>query len=337
MTPESRKLASFPIVCLPDALARLPEYYPLLAHEVGHAVDNALGLCAQVNSELSGEYVSLWQAWMHEIIADVIGVVLAGRAFLIALEDFIEFQPVEIQNKASSRYPGKALRLALVREMVTALGGAAQRVDPFTPGSLGQEDEQLLKDFQQHVWSTVQRVCVPDELSRRWSHDEERVDRFAEHLIESHLRGIQLNDLPEISFRRIPSGIALAQKRLPADSEPFDTLALFRRLHGQVKTRPQWVREPYHWRFVTEVLNALRLRILGIDGKSKVPPVELMKEHQTLIFVGATHRSLKTQLTAALADGAKWSGSKSSLLRPNYLSRLSIMKKRQREKANAVA
>ena len=45
---RGESLGEFPLICLPQHIARTPEFWPLLSHEVGHAVDTALGLTTQI-------------------------------------------------------------------------------------------------------------------------------------------------------------------------------------------------------------------------------------------------------------------------------------------------
>lgn len=312
---QSRSLAYFPVVCLPSSLARLPELYPLLSHEVGHAVDQAHGLTGLVVEQLPdelGNHKSYWQAWMREIIADTIALQLSGKAFAHALYNFARYLRVPDTISDTCLYPSISLRYALLLDQIAALGADRFALGDFRPEQLDKVASTFRVQFRSAVWPILRQVCCKSAAGIDWQQEDHTCEDLASKLLASLAgkKGKRSFPWPEgVSFRLAPSVVALAQlKAEPSQQQSLDTLAMFRKLHNEVPaaSRPKWILEPSHWNFPERVLSALRPTIVGMDGCSKVPPEDLLLRHQRIAFVGATHGQLAPKLADAFGAGTRW-------------------------------
>jgi hypothetical protein len=113
----------FQLKHLPDA--------PLIAHEVGHAVEQDLSLGPRVR-QLIGCAVpkrrcAAWQSWAGEVFADVYGVLGCGRGFAAALSALLAAAPRDVAGEVREEgrwgsYPAKTLRVLLVVETLRQIG-----------------------------------------------------------------------------------------------------------------------------------------------------------------------------------------------------------------------
>jgi hypothetical protein len=108
---------------LPDAL--------VLAHEVGHHVEDDFGLTLTLAAltdaalaDVPGEHRRRWHGWLGEVFADVYGALCAGLAFGQALVDFAMTGPEASVGTAD--YPPLGIRVRVVAEAL-GRGGAAGR------------------------------------------------------------------------------------------------------------------------------------------------------------------------------------------------------------------
>lgn len=125
-----------PVIGIPWEIAnRMPET-ALVGHEAGHVIAEDLGLAAEARAALrEAAYVSdpgnvrrgVWQAWCDEVLADVIGVLATGGAFVAGLSaelaagaDEIRLAPIDARRPG--RYPTAALRVALCEGLLGRLG-----------------------------------------------------------------------------------------------------------------------------------------------------------------------------------------------------------------------
>lgn len=129
-----------PLVGVPwYQLAHLPEM-ALIAHEVGHIVEDDLALTKRLHaladtalrkaSVPEGRRVA-WDAWLGEIFADIWGVLALGPAFAWTLQTFIAEAPASVaaqQRPTASgwgAYPTTTLRALLAAATVERIGHAA--------------------------------------------------------------------------------------------------------------------------------------------------------------------------------------------------------------------
>lgn len=296
---DARTLPPFPLICLPGHLVRCPEYYPLLSHEVGHAVDNALGLSARILEALPrGLQMNHWKGWMREILADAVGVTLSGEGFLVALTRYLDVLTPFEEISASNPYPGNTLRRALVGACLRHLSSELSVADLIPPDDdrrFTDTARGLLTEFREQVLP----VIAPHTFDKNSNWLQERQTAVS-------LMGMVASEAspvwPSQPFRLLPSVIALTQK----DDPSLKTYARFRDLHKSITNPPDWVDKPSQWVFSEEYLPSLRPTLLGADGKFKVPPLLLLGTHQKIAFVGATNWQLADKMKQAFeARGGK--------------------------------
>jgi hypothetical protein len=112
----------FQVDHLPDA--------PLIAHEVGHAVVQDLGLAAPVRTLIEAavppERRSAWGAWSEEVFADIYGTLCCGSGFARALMALLAGHPREVAQEVRAKadwgsYPTRTLRVLLTAAALTRL------------------------------------------------------------------------------------------------------------------------------------------------------------------------------------------------------------------------
>lgn len=112
-----------PVIGLPwSHLGHLPDAV-VVAHEVGHVVEDDLGLAPEVRRRIEAaigdaERASAWSAWSHEAFADVFATVATGPAYTSCLTEFVAGGRREVVKAKRSApdwgdYPTPALRVAL--------------------------------------------------------------------------------------------------------------------------------------------------------------------------------------------------------------------------------
>ena len=134
---------------LPDAL--------VLAHEVGHHVENDFGLTPTLRRLVHAALTSTpasrerqWQGWLGEVFADIYGALAVGPAFGQTLADFAASGPVA--TAGTTIYPPVGLRIRCVAE---ALGQVSSGLKddllarwtadfPDEPASSFEQDAALL-------------------------------------------------------------------------------------------------------------------------------------------------------------------------------------------------
>ncbi len=305
---RQEKLAYFPVICLPGQMARSPEYFPLLSHEVGHAVDYYLGITSSILEEVKETPLKkYWTAWMREIVADTVGLTLSGEAFIVALQRYLNILSPLVEISDSNAYPANTLRLALLGCLLKRFHSGDSAVKNLIPsddqvGEINKRAVDLLKEFRKSIAPIVAKHIFKKKSD--WNKERTTTEKTAVEL----LSGTDV-PWPNAPFRLMPSVIAMAQRNSPADKR-FDSFGQFRSLHGSVKPseQPDWVAGKSSWDFKEELLPSLRPTMLGADGKFKVPPLLLMTTHQKIVFVGATNWQLHKSLAQAFSvrGGQPW-------------------------------
>jgi hypothetical protein len=129
-----------PVIGVPYFATRHPPDLMVLAHEVGHNVEDDFGLSAELEAaldralEAEGRPASrreAWRAWAGEVFADVWGVLTGGPAFVGALTDFIAHGKGEIEAEAVDAsdwglYPTTIVRAELLFCALRALDLGAE-------------------------------------------------------------------------------------------------------------------------------------------------------------------------------------------------------------------
>jgi hypothetical protein len=123
---------------MPIALVGLPWFevehvpdLPVVAHEVGHAVERDLALEDGVERLLVGAVApghrEAWRGWRQEVFADLYGVLALGPGYAGALAGLLAAHPRDVEGEwrspdAWGAYPTRTLRVKLVAEAVRTLG-----------------------------------------------------------------------------------------------------------------------------------------------------------------------------------------------------------------------
>lgn len=129
---------------MPVALIGLPWFQanhlpdvPLIAHEVGHAVDQDLDLAGPVRELIEAAVPAgrreAWGAWSGEVFADIYGVLGCGSGFARALTALIAGHPREVAGEDRDpsdwgSYPTRTLRVLLCAAALKKL-----KVEPVDP------------------------------------------------------------------------------------------------------------------------------------------------------------------------------------------------------------
>ena len=112
----------FQVDHLPDA--------PLIAHEAGHAVEQDLGLRAQVRALIESAVPAgrrpAWGTWSTEVFADIYGTLCCGSGFARALMALLAGHPREVAGEVRAEgnwgsYPSRTLRVLLVAAVLERL------------------------------------------------------------------------------------------------------------------------------------------------------------------------------------------------------------------------
>jgi hypothetical protein len=123
---------------VPVALIGLPwfqvDHLPdasLIAHEVGHAVEQDLGLGDRVRTLIEDAVPAdrrcAWSAWSAEVFADVYGTLCCGSGFARALMALLAVHPRQVNGEvrtaaAWGSYPTRTLRVLLTTAVLDRLG-----------------------------------------------------------------------------------------------------------------------------------------------------------------------------------------------------------------------
>ena len=238
---------------------------------------------------------------MREIVADSVGLMLSGEAFLIALYRYLNQLTPLVEVSTSNAYPANVLRLAFVGEFIAYKTELPldSSIAELIPGDkqvrgLNRTATQLLSEFRERVLPVIAHNILNSNPD--WPHEQQAVRDLSAKLVEQ--KKVTWPDLP---FRLMPSVIAVVQHCFITEKNRFDTFKHFRNLHRSVpsKRRPNWIGGETNWNFTEEYLPSLRPTLLGADGNFKVPPLLLMITHQKIAFVGATNWQLCDKLEEA--------------------------------------
>ena len=300
-TSSTSGLAVFPVISLPADLSHLPEYYALLSHEVGHAVDAAFGFTTRIIERLGDtRHKDYWKAWMREIVADATGVTLSGEAFALAWWRFVRPMSPKTDLTYSDPYPPISLRLALLRLMLKRRGN----LTPAIPADLPPETplkHQYCEELKEDFAGTVLPLLEEFIFSAVPLHDD--LETFTRNSAQQALKQEKISWLRK-EFRLLPSVLtqAITQK---AVFETWKVLPQWLHDFREENGLPGWQSQAdSEWNFSKEFLPTLRPTILGPDGVTKSPPKVLLLTHRKIAFLGATQKWLLGALieTAPLRD-----------------------------------
>jgi hypothetical protein len=243
------RLSPVPVVGVPYFAARHIPDLMVIAHEVGHNVEDDFRLKDDLEAAVARALKKetddearhpAWKAWLGEIFADAWGVLSAGPAFVDALTDFVADSPSAIESewrpKGWGLYPTVALRVRIVLATLRALDLEAD-ADARWTALRPRCGKHRLPEYEPDVDVVVRAIleCKPASLGcsvRQASSfdaaDQQRIKPLAADLARGYVAG-------ETNTALLAQGIALAFGIDPAKvASPQRTDALWKGLRGTV-------------------------------------------------------------------------------------------------------
>jgi len=274
----------FPVVMAPPDHLACPWYLTLLLHEVGHEFDRDLELTNALRDVLDGPRADSWRRWLAEIVADVVGLYLAGPRFLDCMRCVVE--PMLGLGGGWSHdavHPPVLLRFRLL-ELVLRSEGLASA----SGGALARQ-------IAEHT------------LAKRYAADLDQV-------IVAVLR-TPLEVVRGATLRKLLPGLDTAIDRwrgLPGRvwAPGDDHLAANARFEQEATALEplQWQMGEHYRRFLKH--HVPRLAPTYADPKTlfKVPPLALLTGYDEAVFVAATNGQLASRMAEAfeLRKRRKW-------------------------------
>jgi hypothetical protein len=243
MPVEGKSEEKLPIslISLPFAHAAAIWNLCSVYHEVGHPLDQDLGLAPAIASLLQArladakvppERVSLWAAtWARELVADTIGVLLGGAGFAYAIENLL-FLPASdaLAVNPGARHPNHYVRVFLLaallrRTAVPALTVVADEMEDRCLRHYGKPESLLpycddcpqVADVLLHSELAPlngRRLC---DIAPSLNRDEERTRELARYFATGfETRGVDPKHFPA---RLVPAGAQLAFRSIDRRQE----------------------------------------------------------------------------------------------------------------------
>ncbi len=119
-----------PIISLPFHHARVLWALCAVHHEVGHIVDQDLGLRAALRPALEGALggsanAGIWRLWLGELIGDVFGILLGGTGFARSMTKVVlKPKSTATRLEAGARHPAPYVRMFIIAALLRASGVA---------------------------------------------------------------------------------------------------------------------------------------------------------------------------------------------------------------------
>ncbi|GAA1026279.1 hypothetical protein GCM10009557_03430 [Virgisporangium ochraceum] len=111
----------FPVIGVPWHLPGHPPAMLAIAHEVGHHIEDDVGLTAELTARLDRSGVDTrWSRWVGEVFADLCAGVACGPPYLWTLADALA--GTDGDGAGAGLYPPARLRVLLCREVVERAG-----------------------------------------------------------------------------------------------------------------------------------------------------------------------------------------------------------------------
>jgi len=121
---EAASVLPFPVIGVPWYLNGHPPGLLLVAHEVGHHIEDDLALTAALSERLAAALppsrLDVWQPWLGEVFADVVASVSCGVAYPTVLLDALPDMPPD--GARADCYPPPRVRLRACLAAVSAAG-----------------------------------------------------------------------------------------------------------------------------------------------------------------------------------------------------------------------
>lgn len=218
-------------------------------HEVGHVLDQDLGLRAELGVKLTAKLanspnVALWgKTWLGEIIADVFGVLLGGAGYSYALMNMLFKTKTEVVDGDLGVHPNSYVRMFLIsallqRTGINSLQGIADKIltewkalygEPAAWKSYVDECSAVAEVLLEQPLDALSGKCLLD-FARDNEQFQNAPDLQADYQLGVQLAkylvtGIQDNELVgamqngESLIRLVPAAAQLAMQEVKADYE----------------------------------------------------------------------------------------------------------------------
>jgi hypothetical protein len=210
-----------------------------LYHEVGHLLDNDIGLRSELSDALQAlaaegaigaERVPAWRRWVPEMLADAFGVLLGGAGFGYAIANLLVKPSDDVRDDRLEAHPIDYVRLRMVGAMLRAtlvdpLPSAAKEIeDAWTgryggPGALAGYVAEC--DAVARQLLATKLVALNDHALREFAPNLDGDHRRARQLAE-WLRDRQADEpagAAQYPFRLVPGAVQLSVKDVVADHD----------------------------------------------------------------------------------------------------------------------
>ena len=230
------RLLPFAVIGMPwDALGRW-EALPVIAHEVGHAVEDDLQLTAALQGVFDDP---LWKEWQRELFADAWGCVCCGPAFLYGLAEYLwagdrddgkvrrgtKYPPAWLRLRCAAavlghlKLPGAAIQAWLDEFPAPADGGAHLAEAEAAMRRLLTEDLGQIGRIEQHAMSPAERKTA-EKLARRWAGLETGVPEQASMVVTAAAARLAFTLAPERHNGPVAAALTAAVRPETRDAEP---------------------------------------------------------------------------------------------------------------------
>lgn len=313
-TGEKAKAIPFPLVFIPEYPQSSVGSLCVIQHEIGHNLDEDFQLTesilplfedrlqqhATTNKEpgFKQSDIDTWVGWTTELIADTLGVLLAGQALGVELAEWANVLGDDVAL-ASESHPYPTVRVELVAQLMQRFGVS----DPIEQPESTATESQVEKFIKQLpiVVDALVSTPIPQlnhmelrDLAVGFASDHQLVFQAAKDLATPTVLGIP----QRVPARLLPSVAKLAALQNQATHDSFDQLVDIVRKRGD-DLAIQFRRAD----FVQEAIEDIKPPILDEEHDGlKRPPVDLFRKAKRIAFVGASNDSLPGLFEAYAKD-----------------------------------
>jgi hypothetical protein len=259
-----------PVIALPYDYAACIWLFAFLAHEVGHDLDQDLGLGQPLAEQIAGaipdgssDRRGVWRQWAGEVLADAVGVLFGGLGFALALADLLRtIAPLSSGEDLRGAHPPPWLRLHLLVALLRACAVEEWKgeIDRLAQDVAAMTQPTTLAAYQNDV-ETIAETCYTAQLTplggRALCELNPNLGRDA-HLVSeltNYLKGQPVKlDAEEFPPRLIPGAARLALSS-PGDAPRVHEQALkfFDNYRAPLYQRAARSRVAYYQQLVREL------------------------------------------------------------------------------------